>query len=466
MVTPTSPAALPRGWSPGRWRADAGRVAPPIRARPGPRGRDRPPRILFINQYYWPDHASTAQHLTDLAESLASQGYECHVVCSQGGYKPGSKRPPRVQKHNDVSIHRINATAFGRASTTRRMVDYLSFYAGATARCLALGRFDVVVTLTTPPLIGLIGSILRSLQGAKHVAWSMDLHPDASIALGRMSPRNPVVGALAALSDRVVRRADTVVALGPYMADRLMAKGVRDNRLVEIPVWSRADEIEPLPRDGHPLRESLGLQGKFIAMYSGNLGLAHSTHEFIEAARRLRHRTDVVFLFVGGGPRTAEIRSAKKKHQLDNIQLLDYFPRNQLRESLSLADAHLVSMRAEMNGIVVPGKLYGAMASGRPVLFVGPDHCETADAIRTHACGRTIRLGDVDGLVQSIEALADDPALAAEIGRAARSAFLDHFERERSCSLWTDLLRNLTGEMRHSVTVGDGPRSGALLQRR
>ena len=144
-------------------------------------------------------------------------------------------------------------------------------------------------------------------------------------------------------------------------------------------------------------------------MYSGNLGLAHSFDEFLEAARRLRDRDDIVFLFVGDGPRLAEVRAAKEAEGLDNIRFLDYFPREQLHASLSVADVHLISMRAEMTGVVVPGKLYGAMASGRPTLFVGPDHCESADTIRQADCGLTVRLGDVDGLVAALTRLAADP---------------------------------------------------------
>jgi glycosyltransferase involved in cell wall biosynthesis len=406
-------------------------------------GPGRPCRILFINQYYWPDHASTAQHLADLAESLAAEGHECHVLCGQGRYKPGEPRPPASEMHEGVRIHRVPATSLGRRSTLTRMADYLSFYARAMVVGLTLPRFDVVVTLTTPPIIGLIGTLLRRLKGTRHVYWSMDLHPDASLALGRMSRSNPVVAALAWLSDFVYRQADKVVVLGPYMADRIAAKGVRLDRLATVPVWSRRDEVYPLPRAGHPLRAELGLEEKFVAMYSGNLGLAHSFDEFLAAARRLRDRDDIVFLFVGGGPRLSEVRAAKEAEGLENVRLLDYFPREQLHVSLSLADVHLISMRREMTGIVVPGKLYGAMASGRPALFVGPEHCESADTIREADCGVTIRIGDVDGLVEAIEGLAADPERVAQLGRRAREAFFARHERTPCCARWNGAIADL-----------------------
>jgi hypothetical protein len=344
-------------------------------------------RILFINQYYWPDHASTAQHLTDLAESLASEGYDCHVLCGQGRYKPGAPRPAAFEVRNGVTIHRVPATSLGRRSTLTRMIDYLSFYARAAGLAVRLPRYDAVVTLTTPPLIGLVGTLLRRLRGSRHVYWSMDLHPDASLALGRMSRRNPIVAGLAWLSNAVYRRADKVVVLGSYMADRIVAKGVRPERLATVPVWSRRDEIYPVERHGHALRESLGLADKFVVMYSGNLGLAHSFDEFLAAARRLADRQQIVFLFVGDGPRMAEVRALKEREGFDNIRVLDYFPREQLHLSLSTADVHLISMRREMTGIVVPGKLYGAMASGAPNAL----HRPRALRVRRHDPPRGLR---------------------------------------------------------------------------
>ncbi|WP_422930332.1 glycosyltransferase family 4 protein [Singulisphaera sp. PoT] len=400
-------------------------------------------RLLFINQYYWPDHASTAQHLSDLVEALSSQGHECHVLCGQGSYKPGVPRPPAFEIHNGVHIHRVRTTSLGRKTTLHRMVDYLSFYIHAMLFALTMPRFDVVTTLTTPPIIGLIGTVLRRFRGAQHVYWSMDLHPDASLALGRMSRKNPFVAALAWLSDFVYRQADKVVVLGAYMADRVASKGVRRDRVEVVPVWSRRDEIYPMPRENHPLRERMGLTDQFIAMYSGNLGLAHSFDEFIAAARRLRDRADILFLFVGGGPRLSEVREAKEQYQLDNVRILDYFPREMLHASLSLADVHLSSMRIEMTGLVVPSKVYGAMASGRPNLFVGPDHSESADTIRDADCGITVRLGDVDGLVAALERLAGSPELAQEMGRRGRAAFLSTYEQNTCCARWCKLVSDL-----------------------
>jgi glycosyltransferase involved in cell wall biosynthesis len=401
-------------------------------------------KILFINQYYWPDHASTAQHLTDLAEDLAARGYECHVLCARGRYQAGGPNPPAYEVHEGVRIHRVRATSLGRRGTLARMTDYLSFYTGAVFKALTSPGFDAVVTLTTPPIIGLIGTMLKWLKGSRHAYWSMDLHPDASLALGRMSPRNPIVRGLRWLSSLVYRQADRVVVLGPYMADRVAIAGVAAERIATIPVWSRREEVYPIPRGSNALRKSLGLGDAFVAMYSGNLGLAHSFDEFIEAARRLRDRSDIIFLFAGAGPRLGEVKAAQDRDGLPNIRFLEYVPRSHLHMSLSMADVHLISMRPEMTGIVVPGKLYGVMAAGRPAVFVGPRHCESADTIRVAGCGITINRGDVDGLVAAITHLAGHPSLVRRMGERARSAFLAGYVRRHCCEAWGVLIAELT----------------------
>ena len=430
----------------------------------------RRPRILFVNQYYWPDHASTAQHLTDLCESLAEQGFEVHVLCSRGAYlgkDQKQERSPRREIRNGVHIHRVWATALGRRSTWARMTDYLSYYAQAMVKSALMKRFDVVTTLTTPPIIGLTGTMLRWLKRSKHVYWSMDLHPDASFALGRMSPRNPLFAALGWLSDLVYRNADRVVTLGPYMSERILAKRALPDRIAEVPVWSRRDEIYPMPREGHPLRSELGLESKFVVMYSGNLGLAHTFDEFLEAARKLRNRDDIVFLFVGGGPRLKEVREAKDRDGLDNVRILDYFPREQLHISLSVADVHLISMRPEMTGIVVPGKLYGIMASCRPALFVGPDRCESADAIAQANCGRVLPIGDAEGVASTITEWAARPELVRTLGANGRAAFLDWHERDVCCRQWGDLLKKLVGmpATAAQTTLSPSPPAAARSER-
>ncbi len=424
---------------------------------PGSTTPARRPRVLFVNQYYWPDMASTAQHLADLAESLAEAGYDCHVLAGRGSYGVEDTRRSLTSRetHHGVAIHRIQTSSFGRGSVLRRMIDYLSFFAGAIVMAWRVPRPDLVVTLTTPPLIGLIGTMLKRLRGVRHIAWCMDLHPDASLALGRMQAEGLMVRWLDAIATTILRQADRVVALGPYMKQRIVEKRIASDRIETIGVWTRADEVMPRSRIDHPLRCRWGLNDRFVVMYSGNLGLAHRFEEVIAAAETLRNRPEIIWLFVGGGPRLEEVRETARDRALTNIQFRGYVPRDQLHLSLTVADAHLITMRSEMVGIVVPGKLYGAMASGRPCLFVGPNRSETADAIRAAGCGAVIEPGDVTGLSDAVRYLSENPNEATRQGRAARQGFERHHERSISCRAWNQLMSEMIRSSYVSENIND-----------
>jgi colanic acid biosynthesis glycosyl transferase WcaI len=365
----------------------------------------RSPSILFINQHYWPDYASTGQHLTDLAEHVAAAGYEVHVLCSRGAYVAGKVMAPAREVRNGVTIHRLNGTGFGRGKHLGRIVDYAGFYMQVAGRLLLGRRFDLVVTLTTPPLLSAAAAAPNRLRGRSYGVWSMDLHPDAEFALGMLGEHSLAGRLLENLNGWGYRSADFVVDLGTCMKDRLRAKGVDEARLHTIPVWSRADEVVPVDHRENPLRRELGLEGKFVVMYSGNAGLAHCFEEVLDAAQRLRHHPDIDFVFVGNGPRRAEIEAFASRLGLTNLRYLDYFPRDQIQYSLPLGDVHLLTLRPDFSGIAVPGKLYGIMAAGRPVLMVGPEHSAPAQTVIQEEVGEFIPAGRRAGGLRMKEAI-------------------------------------------------------------
>jgi glycosyltransferase involved in cell wall biosynthesis len=409
---------------------------------------DDSPSLLFINQHYYPDFASTAQHLTDLAEHLDDEGFEVHVLCSAGHYLSGSMDVPMEEIHNGVHIHRVRATAFGRGSILGRLTDYASFFLQVLWRVLTGPRYDAVVTLTTPPLIALVATMARLLRGQSYGIWSMDLHPDAEVAVGMLNDSQPLTRVLHALNNWAYRRADFVVDLGPYMKRRLRDKDVSDERLQTIPVWNKKDEVYPIPDDENPLVEEVGLDDKFVVMYSGNAGLGHRFDEVLEAMNHLDGHPDLFFLFVGSGPRKEEIVEFAEKHTLSNFRYLPYFPREQIKYSLSLADVHLLTLYNEMSGIAVPGKLYGILAAGKPVLMVGPEASDSAETILRHDVGCVVDPhGEADPttrLIQVIEGLYNDPEQCADMGARGREVFLDRFEQEVCCEQWATLLARET----------------------
>jgi prevent-host-death family protein len=231
------------------------------------------PSLLFVNQHYAPDLASTAQHLTDLAEHLAADGFEVHVLCSRDHYLSGEMDVPAEETRNGVHVHRVRTTAFGREATLGRIADYASFFLQVLGRLLTGRRYDAVVSLTTPPLLPVAMAVARLLRGQSYGIWSMDLHPEAETAVGMIDGEGPLGRLLYALTDWSYRRAAFTVDLGPYMKQRIRRKGVPDERLHTIPVWNKKEEVFPISDDENPLVEEVGIQDKFVVMYSGNAGL-------------------------------------------------------------------------------------------------------------------------------------------------------------------------------------------------
>ena len=346
--------------------------------------------LLFINQHYYPDVASTGQHLTDLAEYLAARGAEVRVLTGRAHYVDGHLEAPPRESRNGVAIRRFRTTTFGRGSRLGRIADYGTFYVRALSALLTVPADGelVVVFLTTPPMLAVMGwfvAVLR-LRRFRYGIWSMDLHPDAEIAAGMLRPTSPLGRVLAWLDERAFRGAAFIVDLGPYMKRRIVAKGVPESRTHTIPVWGHAESTSTRPL----LRAELGLEGRFVVMYSGNAGVVHEFGDILAAMRLLRDEPSIYFLFAGGGPRRAEIEAFAQEARLTNFSYRPYFAREELGDALAVGDVHLISLGAPFVGVSVPGKLYGIMAAGRPALFVGPSSCETADTIRDAACGLVV----------------------------------------------------------------------------
>jgi len=292
--------------------------------------------------------------------------------------------------------------------------------------------------MSTPPLVATLGVAVRALRGARFVYWLQDVYPELAVEFGVLRSRSPATLAFEAASRWTLRRADAVVVLGEAMADRVCAKGVDPARVHLIPNWADGESIRPMPHGTNPFRRAHGLDGKRVVLYSGNMGRAHDLATVLAAAERLRDRPDLVFLFVGEGAKRPEAAAAARR--LPAVRLLPYQPREALASSLSAGDVHLVTQEPFTVGLVEPSKLYGVMAAGRPVLYVGPPETEAAATVRREAIGEVVSNGDVDGAVDALCRLLED---AEETGGRARAAFEREYGRSQRTGAFASLLQTL-----------------------
>jgi glycosyltransferase involved in cell wall biosynthesis len=396
-------------------------------------------RIIILNQFFYPDHSATSQLMTDLAESLLRQGVEVTALSGRGRYNGGEKLQKR-EVYKCVKIERAWATSFGKKSSLRRVCDYLSFYLGASWKLLRLPKHDIVMALTTPPLIGLIAVFVGRLRGMQVVALVQDLYPDVAISLGSLRKRSPATRFLDYLSRLTLRRSDRIVVLGECMRERVVAKIGESaaSRVDVIHNWADGADVKPLNGEENSFSAEQNLEDKFVLLFSGNLGRINEFSTVLNAALLLRDRTDIVFLFIGEGAKASEIENFSQAHSLENIRMLPYQPRETLRYSLAAGNASLVTLAEGLAGLSVPSKTYGILAAGRPIIFVGDIQSSTARIVQDNNCGAIVSSGDSAHLAQILIDWASDKERLARLNVAARQAFDKHFDRKRAVNSYLE----------------------------
>jgi len=398
----------------------------------------------FVNRYCHPDHSATSQILSDLAGSLAENGWSVSMVGSWQRYDDAAAQLPSYERWNGVEIHRIRTSQFGRARLAGRAMDYLTFYLVMPfALWRLLKRGDVVIAMTDPPLVSLVVASVAKLRGATLVNWMQDVFPEVAVRLGK--PRMPLALAwmLRKLRNLSMWSAAMNVAIGERMAEYFVAQGVAATRVRVIPNWAHETSIEPRPTELSLLRRKLELQGRFVVGYSGNLGRAHEWESLCEAARRLQNDAGVAFVIVGGGHGYDAMRARVADENLGNVHFQPYQPLELLSDSMSAANLHLVSLRPELEGQIVPSKFYGIAAAERAVGFIGDPDGELARLIAGADCGFSVPQGRGDLLAEAILRLAADLAECQSQGRRARQLLDDRFSRGAAHQQWHDLLRAL-----------------------
>jgi colanic acid biosynthesis glycosyl transferase WcaI len=408
--------------------------------------------LIFLNRFFHPDHSATSQMLSDLAFALAGRGYQVSVITGRQAYDAPSVRLPKWESIAGVDVHRVPTSRFGRYSVPGRLVDYLTFFVSAAWTLWHLARRgNIIVAKTDPPMLSVIAAPIARLRGARYVNWLQDLFPEVAEELG-------VGGALARavyrplrwLRDRSLRNAEVNVVVGERMARALVGRGINSSRIRTIPNWADGDLIRPVDRSTNALRRQWRLGEAFTVGYAGNLGRAHEIETMLAAiagtqteqaaTERTVSSQAIRWVFIGGGAQFGALQAAVVRRRLGNVVFQGYQPRERLAESLSVSDVHLISLRPELEGFIVPSKFYGITAAGRPTIFIGDPDGEIPRLLKKYECGFAVAQGDAAGLVQVVMKLAGDPSLLHKMGENARRAFDNEFNKSSAVARWDKLL--------------------------
>lgn len=362
-------------------------------------------KVLILNQVFYPDVVSTAQHAADLTVALTQAGHEVTVICGRRAYDDPSSVFPGSQTWNGIRIVRVRSTGLGKGAKWRRAIDFATFIAACTLRLLFLPRVDVIITLTSPPLISFVGALAVPLKAKRLVFWSMDLNPDEAIAAGWLRQNSWIARLLSRLLLHSLRKSDRIIVLDRFMKQRIQAKGIEEAKITVIPPWSHDEHVRFDAAGREEFRERHGLTDKFVVMYSGNHSPCHPLDTLLQAAKRLANRDEIVFCLVGGGSEFRKVRDGLQPSRGRNILCVPYQPIEKLSASLSAADLHIVLMGDAFVGIVHPCKIYNILAVNRPFLYVGPRESHLGDILaKAPKLGYAHQHGDVDQVVASITA--------------------------------------------------------------
>jgi glycosyltransferase involved in cell wall biosynthesis len=381
------------------------------------------PHVCFVNRVYPPAAGATGALLAELAPALVDRGWRVTVLTG-----PAEGAPRSELTGDGVHIERVGALPFTRESTWRRGLAYASLFPAFPAGALRIPAPDVIVTKTDPPMLKVLGPLLGRLTGARTVHWAQDLYPEVAEGVGVIAEHGVLAGVMRRLSQWALHGHDHVVAVGRCMRDRLVEdRGLAPERVTVSPNWPPS-AVRPVPHDENSFRGEHDLDDRFVVMYSGNMGLAHPFDAVLDAAARLQEEhPEVVVLFVGEGPRKADLQRQVDRRGLDNVRFLPFQPRERLAESLSAADLHLVTMQDALEGLVVPSKLYGALGAGRPALFLGPSGSEAARVVEEHDCGTVLPNPEGEGLADAITNWHGAPDRWAAACERAHAAVADGF---------------------------------------
>jgi glycosyltransferase involved in cell wall biosynthesis len=377
-------------------------------------------KVLLLNLYYPPDTSATAKMAAAFIEPLA-QKHEVTVICGRPSYDPTERRSWHLwqtEQLNGVRVVRVGSTDYPRTQMARRVFNYLSYVALSVPRSLFV-PCDVILAMTDPPFEGIVGAFVALLKRRPFVYNIRDMYPDMAVGGSIVKP-----GLMARMWEKLhrwaLRRATRVIVLGEDMKARIAAKGVAPDRIdiVRDGVEAASGPAAPTQFDPEVIR-AIRADFTFVLLHAGNLGFYGAWKTLLTAARELQS-DGVGLVFVGDGAQRSRLQELAET--TSNVRFLPFFPSNKIASVLAAADAHVITIKRGLEGVVVPSKIYGILAAGRPILAVAPQETDAATLGSRENFGCSADPDKPDEVVATVRALLADHARLAAMGAAARRA--------------------------------------------
>jgi glycosyltransferase involved in cell wall biosynthesis len=398
-----------------------------------PQRTGSPSRIWVVSELYYPEDTSTGYYLTRIAAGLAARSTDCvHVLCGRPSYAFRGQQVPKTETHEGVHIRRCFGTTWNKDRLLLRLVNLLtlslSMFFQAAWR---MRRGDRVLVVTNPPLLPFVISWACRLRGARCVLLIHDVYPDVAIAAGLLKPTSLVAKGMNFAVKRLYRSVERIIALGRDMRELVQRKlPPGDDRIEIIPNWADTELVTPRSGENRILHE-LGLTGKFVVNYAGNMGRSHNLEAIVECADALRNREDIHFLLSGSGAKKDWLVRAISEMKLSNVTIADRRPRGDLPELLTAGDVALIPFVFGMAGVSVPSRLYNMLAAGMPILALADPQSEVGLVVNEEVVGVVIPPENIPAFQQAILGMVLHPKIRQDMGQRARQAAESKYQFSR-----------------------------------
>ena len=398
-------------------------------------------KFLLISQVFYPDQVSTANLFADMCSVLAGDNIDVEVWSAQPSYTE-NRRQPSEMKYNGFVIRYLPSTNFRKNSIFGRILNILTFTLSAGFRLLFSADKTPVWTHTTPPFTGIFISFICSAKKRKLVYILLDIFPEGLLRVGKVSATNPFIKLWHNLFIKALKRSEKIIVIGRDIKSWVENVCPECNGRIEyIPHWQDDRLIFPIDFETNEFVLKNDLKNKFIVQYSGNMGLWNEVRTMGKAVRQ--NLEDVVFMFVGGGLRKKELFEEFVTENQPNVIALPFQPNEEFKTTLNAAKVHLVTLGKGLEGMAVPCKIYGILASGIPVIAMVPASSEVAYVVKEENCGIVLNPGDLAGLIETILLFKSNENLRKQMGMNGRLAF----EKKYTTRIIADEYKALLNEL-------------------
>jgi colanic acid biosynthesis glycosyl transferase WcaI len=406
-------------------------------------------RILIYSYNYHPEPIGIAPLMTELAEGLVARGHEVRVITGMPNY-PERKIYEEyrgkwyvTEKRNGVTVQRSYVWIRPKPGLVARMLLDGSFIVTSLVQAFRGWRPDVVL-VTVPPLpVSLPAALLGLIYSCPVVLNLQDILPEAAVHVGLITNK-VAIRVFEALERFGYRIATRISVIADGFVDNLLGKGVPANKLVCIPNWVDVNFIRPLPKVDNAFRKAHNLENKFVVLYSGNIALTQGLETVLDAAQKLQHLSDLVFVVVGEEKALARLQNYCDRLSLNNVRLLPFQPREQLPEMLAAADVGLIVQKKNVVGFNMPSKTQVLLASGRPIIASVPLTGTAANAVRQSEGGVVVPPESPQELANAVLELYENQSYADQLGQQGRKFAMQNYSFEQAVSRYETLFRDVT----------------------